>query len=415
MISSCPICNVQVLTAELQWHANAHFDDDQLQTDMELAHQIALTQSTPNPLLLDTHQECNNLFAGDPHAQGASSSIAGSSSLQGSVLDEQVSCLLQAQLRSNVQEIQGGVMNLLRACLESEAGSSTSMISGRVDHYQSLSSEDKGWGCGWRNIQMLSSHLLKQRPEAREALFGGSGFVPDIPSLQRWLEIAWDKKFDTLGSSHFHNKVYGAKKWIGTTECAALLRSFGLRARVVDFDSTESSGPHSKNGKHAPKRVQGPMDKFLIKNVSPTSTSSELCREDAENMRGQQVLVDWIWNYFASRHSDNSDSSRRVLVSDKTPLYFQHQGHSRTIVGIQKQNGQRGNQDRFTLLILDPGHRTSDLERALRSKTGWQRLVKRGVHTLRKPQYQLCYVDPGIASSEEMEQLKTIDSILVRF
>jgi zinc finger-containing ubiquitin peptidase 1 len=29
--------------------------------------------------------------------------------------------------------------------------------------------------------------------------------------------------------------------------------------------------------------------------------------------------------------------------------------------------------------------------------------------------YQLCYVDPGIASSEEMEQLKTIDSMLVRF
>ena len=31
--------------------------------------------------------------------------------------------------------------------------------------------------------------------------------------------------------------------------------------------------------------------------------------------------------------------------------------------------------------------------------------------------YQLCYVDPGIASLEEMEQLKDInnDSILVRF
>ncbi|KAF0895378.1 hypothetical protein E2562_012408 [Oryza meyeriana var. granulata] len=380
---------------------------------MELAQQIALAESTPNPL--EAPQECMHPFTRDPHAQGASSSITGCSSRHGSVLDEQISCLIRAQIRSNVHEIQGGIMNLLRACLESEAGSLTSIISGHVDHYQSLSSEDKGWGCGWRNIQMLSSYLLKQRPEAREALFGGAGFVPDIPSLQRWLEIAWDNNFDTLGSSHFHNKVYGAKKWIGTTECAALLRSFGLRARVVDFDSTESSDLPSKNGKHVPKQVRGPMDKFVIKNVTPRSTSSELCREDAENMRGQQVLVDWIWNYFASKRSDKLDNSRRVFVSDKTPLYFQHQGHSRTIVGIQKQNGQCGNQERFALLILDPGHGTSDLERALRSKTGWQRLVKRGVHTLRKPQYQLCYADPGIASSEEMEQLKIIDSILVRF
>uniref|UniRef100_A0A0D9VB57 UFSP1/2/DUB catalytic domain-containing protein n=1 Tax=Leersia perrieri TaxID=77586 RepID=A0A0D9VB57_9ORYZ len=410
MISACPICNVQVLTAELQWHANTHFEDDQLQTDMELARQIALTESTANPL--DGPKECTNPLASDPHAQGASSSFSASSSCHASVLDEQISCLIGAQIRSNVQEIQGGIMNLLRSCLESEANSSTSIISGHVDHHQSLSSEDQGWGCGWRNIQMLSSHLLNQRPEAREALFGGAGFVPDIPSLQRWLEIAWDKNFDTLGSIHFHNKVYGVKQWIGTAECAALLRSFGLRARVVDFDSTESSSLHSKNGKHAPKQVQGPIDKFVTKNVSPKSTSSELCQEDAENMRGQQVLVDWVWNYFASKHSDKLGNSRRVVVSDKTPLYFQHQGHSRTIVGIQKQHGQCGNQDRYTLLILDPGHRTSDLERALRSKTGWQRLVKRGVHTLRKPQYQLCYVDPGIAGSEEREELKIIDGIL---
>ncbi|XP_066324716.1 uncharacterized protein [Miscanthus floridulus] len=104
-----------------------------------------------------------------------------------------------------------------------------------------------------------------------------------------------------------------------------------------------------------------------------------------------------------------------LTVELECPLYFQHHGHSRTIIGIQKKMGHRGSQEQYTLLILDPGHRTADLERSLRSKKGWQRPVKRGVHTLRKPQYQLCYVDPGIASSEEMEQLKTIDSILVRF
>ncbi|XP_066324714.1 uncharacterized protein [Miscanthus floridulus] len=412
-ISSCPICNIQVLTVELEWHANSHFDDDQLQRDMELAHQMAIAESSTGTM--NDPKRYSGSFTSDSNTLGASSSHSGYSRHYSEILDEQISCLIGAQIRSKVQEVEGGIMSLLRGCLESEAGSLTSMISGYIEHHQSLSSEDKGWGCGWRNIQMLSSHLLKQRPEARVVLFGGSGFVPDIPSLQRWLEIAWDKKFDTIGSSHFHNKVYGAKKWIGTTECATLFRSFGLHARIVDFDSTESSDLQSKNGRRAASQVQGPMDKFLIKNNSPKS-SSELCQEDAQSMRGGQVLVDWVCNYFASERSDRF-ATQRVTVSNKTPLYFQHQGHSRTIVGIQKKMGHCGSQEQYTLLILDPGHRTADLERSLRSKKGWQHLVKRGVDTLRKPQYQLCYVDPGIASLEEMEQLKDInnDSILVRF
>lgn len=36
------------------------------------------------------------------------------------------------------------------------------------------------------------------------------------------------------------------------------------------------------------------------------------------------------------------------------PLYFQHDGHSRTIVGIQVKHQPKGSQ--YNLLILDPGH-----------------------------------------------------------
>ena len=37
-----------------------------------------------------------------------------------------------------------------------------------------------------------------------------------------------------------------------------------------------------------------------------------------------------------------------------------------------------------------------------------QPLLKRGAHTLRHNQYQLLYVADGIASSEELEALKTL-------
>jgi hypothetical protein len=84
---------------------------------------------------------------------------------------------------------------------------------------------------------MISSHFLEEDEEKRDALFGGACFVPDISALQQWLEIAWAKGFDTQGAQHFNWKIAGTHKWIGTTQCAALLRSFGLRARIVDFQA----------------------------------------------------------------------------------------------------------------------------------------------------------------------------------
>ncbi|CAL2244118.1 unnamed protein product [Prunus armeniaca] len=271
-------------------------------------------------------------------------------------MEEKVSCLIALQTRTTFYEIEHGLMALMKDCLESERGNTTSIVSGYIDHFQSIPSEDVGWGCGWRNIQMLSSHLLMQRHEAREVLFGGSGFVPDIPSLQRWLEIAWEKGFDELGSDHFANNIYGSKKWIGTTECAALFRSFGLRARVVDFGPKELESfypllPGSSLGKEVKRihnggkrkaiQVCGPMDGYLLArnhDVSQASSSGDeksgcssiplgdsLCSKSNENLgnkftrnsKGHQVLIDWIWNYFSDKNFTKS-GNRQVVVSDKT-------------------------------------------------------------------------------------------------
>ena len=75
-------------------------------------------------------------------------------------------------------------------------------------------------------------------------------------------------------------RLSGTRKWIGATEIAALLRSAGVRASVVDF--------------HRP-------------------TGSEEAPHPA--------LFDWVAEYFASA------SSRET--PPKPPLYLQHQGHSR--------------------------------------------------------------------------------------
>ncbi|CAN0922838.1 Zinc finger-containing ubiquitin peptidase 1 [Linum grandiflorum] len=322
------------------------------------------------------------------------------------------------------------------------AAKTTTFLCGYVDHYQSKGCEDSGWGCGYRNIQMLASHLLSCREDAREALFGGCGFVPDIPFLQGWIEMAWKNGFDPLGSQQFNHSICGSTRWIGTTECAALFRSFGVRARIVDFGTKESESlflsvpgtsigsvrERNVRGKRKSDALYGPMDKYLLHidrrkddygdacseprsyttDSSSETTSSKCSKKDVD----AQVLIDWIWKYFSEESSRVSAHQQQVVLTGKAPLYFQHDGHSRTIVGIQCRQLKNGSQG-HTLLILDPAHSTESLEISLKEDTQWEKLIKRGVHTLKRSQYQICYIDPGIASRDEMEHLKNLDSIFI--
>lgn len=322
-------------------------------------------------------------------------------------LDVKVSYLLSSQIQENFYKVEAGLISLLRRCLELESKQSISIISGYVDHFRTIESEDIGWGCGWRNIQMLSSHLLSRRENAKGVIFGGCGFVPDISSLQRWLEIAWERGFDKSGSSHFDDKIYGKRNWIGTTECATLFRSFGLRAKIVDFDGEGLYKRSSSLGSLGAK-VSGPMDKYLSREGPETDTGTSSV---TRSVKGQHVLIDWVWNYFSDKRVIKLGNNR-IIESGKAPLYFQHQGHSRTIVGIQVKHNKKGAK-LYNLLVLDPSHKTVHIERALRDNVGWQKLIKRGEDTLKKRQYQLCYIDSGIAHGEEIEKLKTLDSVYI--
>ena len=71
--------------------------------------------------------------------------------------------------------------------------------------------------------------------EVADALFQGCGYVPDILSLQAWLECAWQSGFDVAGGDMLGNSIQNSQQWIGTTECAALFRFFGLKAEIIDF------------------------------------------------------------------------------------------------------------------------------------------------------------------------------------
>lgn len=98
-----------------------------------------------------------------------------------------------------------------------------SLICSSVDHYGS-SYGDKGWGCGYRNLQMLLSSLL-QNTTYNEALYSAWGThgpsrtaMPSISRLQKMVEAAWARGFDVQGSEQLGCKLYNTRKWIGATE-----------------------------------------------------------------------------------------------------------------------------------------------------------------------------------------------------
>lgn len=127
-----------------------------------------------------------------------------------------------------------------------------------------------------------------------------------------------------------------------------------------------------------------------------------------------QALAEWIWAYFSSpalqgsqprgfhagaaaaghTGSSSSNSSSRVqgggsadnafsrllqqqqqqrppgtvVMTGKPPLYFQHEGHSRTVVGIERTLPAGPQQQvEYTLVVLDPGTPQAELINSLRS------------------------------------------------
>lgn len=131
----------------------------------------------------------------------------------------------------------------------SSTGVIKTYVCSSVDHYAS-SYGDKGWGCGYRNLQMLLSSLL-QNTLYNEALYSAWGehgpartAMPSISRLQRMVEAAWTQGFDVQGKEQL-GKLYNTRKWIGATEIVTVLSWLRIDCQLVDFHR-----PTSIDGRH---------------------------------------------------------------------------------------------------------------------------------------------------------------------
>ncbi|XP_065590634.1 zinc finger-containing ubiquitin peptidase 1 isoform X4 [Cyrtonyx montezumae] len=221
-------------------------------------------------------------------------------------------------------------------------------LSAGVDHFHS-SLGDKGWGCGYRNFQMLLSSLL--RNSLYNDCLRDTALIPSIPKIQSMIEDAWKEGFDPHGASHFNSRLHGSKAWIGACEIYSLLTSLRIKCQIIDF--------------HKPT---GPMG------THPR-------------------LFEWILRYY----STDSEGAAKVVCTSRPPIYLQHQGHSRTIVGIEEKKNKT-----LCLLLLDPGCSSQEMQKLLKlSSDGTSlRLLRKFMGNLKDKQYQIVAVD-GILTLEE--------------
>ncbi|XP_029452308.1 zinc finger-containing ubiquitin peptidase 1 [Rhinatrema bivittatum] len=221
-------------------------------------------------------------------------------------------------------------------------------LSSPLDHYHS-SLGDKGWGCGYRNFQMLLSSLLQNA--TYKDILQDYASIPCIPKIQSMIEDAWKEGFDPQGASHFNSRLQGSKAWIGACEIYSLLTCLKLKCRILDFHrATGPGGTHPR-------------------------------------------LFQWVWNYYCPGREEGP----KVVCTLKPPIYLQHQGHSRTIVGIEERKNRS-----FCLLIFDPGCPAKDMQKLLKQQIDGSdlKLLRRFIGGLKHKQYQLVTVD-GVLSLEE--------------
>ncbi|XP_077157384.1 zinc finger-containing ubiquitin peptidase 1 isoform X2 [Paroedura picta] len=228
-----------------------------------------------------------------------------------------------------------------------------------VDHYH-CSLGDKGWGCGYRNFQMMLSSLL--RNSTYQECLKDHKSIPCIPKIQWLIENSWKEGFDPQGASHFNSRLQGTKAWIGACEIYSLLTSLSLKCQIVDFH--EPTGPLGTHPR----------------------------------------LLEWVMNYYNSDKENNA----KVVCTSKPPIYLQHQGHSRTILGIEERKNKS-----LCLLVFDPGCPPQETQKLLKGIDGYNlRLIRRFAGGLKHKQYQVVAID-GVLSEEEKEARRQASQLFV--
>jgi hypothetical protein len=129
--------------------------------------------------------------------------------------------------------------------------------------------------------------------------------------------------------------------------------------------------------------------------------------DGAPELTVKERIAIWLRRYFL----ENGQTTQRF------PLFFQHMGHSRSIVGINVKDPLEDcpTMDRITdAIVFDPMVDGSDIMEAftnekLLSQERWRPLLQHDISaSFNHSCYQIVYIAPGLMTEEERKRSKII-------
>ena len=342
----------------------------------------------------------------------------------------------------------------------STASTPTGTCTGALTHLQQ---RDK-WSCGFRNMQMLLAAILPSihnshpflhihntrtgtRTSNKEPISKRKPItIPSIRQIQMTMEQAWKQGYDPKGSQFFRSKIVGKKSKIGAVEASSVLSYWHVDSTVVQFIVCRES-----------RQMLGDFVWMYFEvgcaraNVNGSGTCSESCRRTRNyeicNAIGTRGLVDDLMSALDHDHDGQKlhplplqqsitgngtvrslESATRKISSAKQmdevhvachppmqPLYLQWEGHSVTIVGIERTFTRRENHNvcSYNLLVFDPMKKFNGLEYVKGQWNGIQSM-RLSTRTTMMKDCQVIVVSPNILCEEERERRRQdVDSGVV--
>ncbi|KAK6584509.1 hypothetical protein PZA11_002733 [Diplocarpon coronariae] len=215
-----------------------------------------------------------------------------------------------------------------------------------VKHVSKLRRE--GGFCGYRNIQMMCSYILGAESQGYEVF---DDKIPSIFQIQEYIENAWDIGINSAGRIETGG-IRGTRKYIGTPDAQAMFCSLGIACDAQGLKTRPTSGP------------------------------------------AYELLFRAVENYFLD---GCTEYGLKVRCTSLPCIYFQHPGHSMTIVGFEKMKDGTKNVIVFDPMFHDATNMTKLINQSFRYKNPKDLLkaYRRGVKYLQRyTEFELLKLTP---------------------
>ena len=214
-----------------------------------------------------------------------------------------------------------------------------------------LPKQSTHWDCGYANTAAICATLANG---PRQSLKGhGLGGSIEPRGLQKLIEAAWREGFDRESARQFQHRLVGRTGkagWIGAPECLALLWHVRVEAFVVEIVKRANAGAAVYKiakacfavdpAPAAPAAGGGGSSAGSNGGGSSSAVVIDLRSDDEESPERQKKR---------QKRTDEEAAapSPSPSFSTRPPLLLQHQGHSRTIIGVLPPPNER-------LIVRDP-------------------------------------------------------------